>query len=449
MKNENPTTIATVIKIAVIVTSCVCWIIAFLSIRRTNLSTTESTLLGFILTIFSVLAGWLITHFYSTEQQKTAIEEAQEHHKETLRTFALKAAEKVNNLSNELSKLAIFMNDILDADFEKSEENLLAIEERLVSAIHIINTLKSINDTALSDWKGVIGDEIQQQQQQEKQAITDYIQSTTKEIEALRLAIESIKSDTTGKQLESALLTKEILSLQHNIKMAASRISDNNQFGSRVPKRKNATNLISCPTCQADLSYSQRNKAGTVKVVSCAHCRNKFLSKPIGDDLFSIEPIQVIKESIGCPDCLCSFIVDLPNRPGSAIETKCGNCGAGLRIIRAHDEIRIKPYNPQSIAASQAINTNLGQQSPTQTLPKLDPELLEKVKLALPPQPWPVDTHKKVGASLGLDPATVRFAINELIKTKQVHYQLDGNLYDITPITSPASSGPQLSAGTV
>ena len=39
------------------------------------------------------------------------------------------------------------------------------------SITHIIDTLKSTNDTFLSDWKGVIGTEIEQQQQTEAQII--------------------------------------------------------------------------------------------------------------------------------------------------------------------------------------------------------------------------------------------------------------------------------------
>jgi hypothetical protein len=40
------------------------------------------------------------------------------------------------------------------------DEALQAREERIESAIHLIRTLKSVNDTSLSDWEGVIGDEL-------------------------------------------------------------------------------------------------------------------------------------------------------------------------------------------------------------------------------------------------------------------------------------------------
>lgn len=105
-----------------------------------------------------------MSHIYAQTSQKLAVQEVKEFHQANLRTYALKAAEKVNNLSNELNLLSVYLQQELDsADYDSTDEELLAKEERLESAIHIINTLKSVNDTALSDWEGVIGDELDQQ----------------------------------------------------------------------------------------------------------------------------------------------------------------------------------------------------------------------------------------------------------------------------------------------
>ena len=88
-------------------------------------------------------------------------------HRTNLRTYALKAAEKVTNLSNELSRLSAYLQQELDyTDYRNTEEELQAKEERLESAIRLLSTLKSVNDTSLSDWQGVIGDELAEQREQ-------------------------------------------------------------------------------------------------------------------------------------------------------------------------------------------------------------------------------------------------------------------------------------------
>ncbi len=107
---------------------------------------------------------------YSASQHKAAIEEVQEVHRTNLRTYALKAAEKVTNLSNELSRLSTYLQQELDyTDYRNTEEKLQAKEERLESAIHLLSTLKSVNDTSLSDWQGVIGDELAVQREETKE----------------------------------------------------------------------------------------------------------------------------------------------------------------------------------------------------------------------------------------------------------------------------------------
>lgn len=64
-------------------------------------------------------------------------------------------------MSNELNRFVLYSEQaIAETEHESPEEALLAREERITSAIHIANTLKSVNDTSLSDWRGVIGEEL-------------------------------------------------------------------------------------------------------------------------------------------------------------------------------------------------------------------------------------------------------------------------------------------------
>src|SRR5438270_11216721 len=92
-------------------------------------------------------------------------------HDESLKTYALKAAEKVTNLSRELDRLSDYLREYLsyNAEGEALEVVLSVRDERVASAIHIVEILRSVNDTSLSDWQGVIGDELEKKKEEEEQ----------------------------------------------------------------------------------------------------------------------------------------------------------------------------------------------------------------------------------------------------------------------------------------
>jgi len=79
-----------------------------------ELTTRETGLLSTILTILSVIAAWVVSHLYSSSGHAKAIEEVKGAHQENLQTYALKAAEKVTNLSDQLNKLSIYLQEELE-----------------------------------------------------------------------------------------------------------------------------------------------------------------------------------------------------------------------------------------------------------------------------------------------------------------------------------------------
>lgn len=124
---------------------------------------TESLLFAFILTICTTIASLLITQYYAEKSSRRE-----------LRTFAKKAAEKVTNLSKQMDMLAVALQQELDdSDYESPKEALQAREMTIESTVRMLNTLKSVNDGSLSDWQGVIGQEITaQKQEREKRRLT-------------------------------------------------------------------------------------------------------------------------------------------------------------------------------------------------------------------------------------------------------------------------------------
>lgn len=60
----------------------------------------------------------------------------------------------------------------------------------------------------------------------------------------------------------------------------------------------------------------------------------------------------------------------------------------------------------------------------------LDEDFIQKVKMLLPPQPWPVGTHTKIAKELGEFTPKVSYAINQLITRGDFFRQSNGIVYD-------------------
>jgi hypothetical protein len=193
-----------------------------------DMSARESALLGIMLTICSTLAGWMVTHIYSAYQISDAVREVQERSQANLRTYALKASEKVNNLSNELNRLAIYLEqDLISDEFADPHEMLHVREERIESAIHIIRTLKSVNDTSLSDWEGVIGDELDQQREERKEKEEELIGL----INRTENLIEGQRQELIGSHEEANSLRGEVQQMTRELRAALAELGV-----SRLPK---------------------------------------------------------------------------------------------------------------------------------------------------------------------------------------------------------------------
>src|SRR5579863_4077432 len=78
----------------------VIFVLIYLSVG--HLSQTEANLFSVVLTLVSIGFGWAVSHHYSQKSFSEALDRAKEEYQSNLRTYALKAAEKVNNLSQQL-----------------------------------------------------------------------------------------------------------------------------------------------------------------------------------------------------------------------------------------------------------------------------------------------------------------------------------------------------------
>ncbi len=369
------------------------WVIA-----RGNTSATEGLLLSVVLTILSAIASWMLSYYYASYSSS-----------KNLKVFALKAAEKVTNLSNELDRLSVFLQAELEADeYETPSQALLARDLRIEGAIHVVNTLKSVNDGSLSDWQGVIGDEISAQRERQQ----EYKEEVSELLERFESLYAATPLAAAMDQGESAIaLGKEVQALRADLRTLASQVS-----GLPVRRTKPMPSMervdTFCPNCSAPIHYRQRAKKDGYKSILCRQCGAKYVSTYENGQVV-LQPRTPVEENIECPSCAEPALVPLDPMPGSAIELHCDSCGTYLRVFRTPSGIGVRVIRA----------------APTPE-PVPDEDILKRVEEAMPAQPWPKGTTKQVAAQLELSTRVTSRAVDELIRRGVFKPQIDGQLYE-------------------
>ena len=405
MKTKTVASIALVILVVGVLT-------VLLILSFSTLTTRETGLMSTILTLLSILATWIVSFVYSESIHKNSIFEAKEAHQENLRTYALKASEKVTNLSDQLSQLSEFLEaEIGSSDFETMQELVNSREQRIVSAIQMLSMLKSVNDTSLSDWQGVIGDELEERRE-EKQELQEHVLELTERLERL-LEKDQEKTVDSGTYNHDQLMF-----LRDDISKIVGDLTGRRPVPRITRKTIRRDVTLDCKKCNDAITYRQRSKKNTAKKVECRACKSKFVSRYDEDKgIFYLEDSRDIPEKIECEECHTVNDILLNSFPGSVANIDCTGCVAKYRAVRYNTgEVRLKQIG--------------GNQTPPI---ELTDEVVEKVQSLLPDQPWPKHIHKSVAQKLGVSNATVQKAIRKLIRDGVFKEQIDGKLYELTP----------------
>lgn len=388
-------------------------------ITFSDLSSRESGILSLLLTILSVIASWLLAKLYGESQHRRAIEEVKEMHNDKIRTFALKAAEKVNNLSEQINKLSIFLEEELNYDSHESDrDSLRAKEERIESAIHILSMLKSVNDTSLSDWHGVIDEEIEEQ----REAREEREEELREMIHRLEAIIAKSNSNEASTPESSSTIAKQIDLIKKDVRLLMAGVSGTHVPPPKIKKKRTRTEVNeSCPNCSTRLQYTQRLLPNSIKTIYCPGCSSTIFSRYNPEkENFQLKANEHRKEAIPCPSCSTelNFILDLA--PSSHKKVKC---------IRCHNIFNFNRKPNESISIQCISDSN--------TPRIITEEEIERVRAILPPQPWPAGIHKTVAEMTGLTNTTVAKITRVLIRRGVFKEQINGQLYDLVPSDNP------------
>jgi len=363
---------------------------------------TEALLLSVILTIASTLASWVVSNYYANYS-----------YDENLRVFALKASEKVTNLSNELTRLSVFLQQELESeDYDSPREELLHRDARIEAAIHIINTLKSVNDKSLSDWQGVIGEEISAKLEVQEER-EEHLRELLERVESL--PAETLAEYGNQRHSDAAVgVRSELESIRKDIRMLATQVSGV-PLRTTFAKAQRVKLQDPWPLSSSMVSYKQRPVENSIKSTACKHCGAKLFSQYLNGQ-FVLQVRAPRPETFTCPACKQQTSATVDPVPGAQQLSPCTHCGAELRICRASSGISVD------------ITDTL---QPSDEL--YDEEFLQRVKETMPPQPWATGAAKLAARTLGITPRRLSGAISELVRRGVFKLQMDGELYEPIP----------------
>lgn len=376
-------------------------LICLLRIAFSAPSPSESVMLSALLTVFSILGSWIVSKHYSEHDFN-----------KSLRLFALKAAEKVTNLSKELDRLsAVLQEELKDEDYDSPQEALLAKTLRMEGAIHIIGTLKSVNDGSLSDWQGVIGAEITAKLEDQEQR-EETLRELLDRFESLQSKQPEIR-ETTQEDEETTKLRAEVESIRDDLRLLVGQVSGlpvraHRAKSGKMPIQRN------CPVCSQLLTYRQKQRPTSVKPVKCTNCGASLYSRQV-DGEYVLRQRAPLNEEVECPVCNNKNQVTLDPVPGAIQDIDCGSCKSPIRAIRRENGVKAKVKEAE-IAPSKIVEGRVGE--------------------AMGPQPWPPGRARAVADQLGLPLPTVSRTIKSLIEQGIFKVQIDGKLY------SPEPAGP-------
>lgn len=377
-------------------------LIAYL-LFSSDVSNKEAGLISLLLTILSVIVSYIVSHHFAESTYKKAIDEVKQQHQENLKVYALNAAEKVGNLSNELTKLSLYIQNEIDYEDDDESPELvnLSLEERLRSTIHIVNTLKSINDTSLSDWRGVIGEELDEQKEEQlerEQLLLDLMDR-----------VEDLQQKSNNTQS-----SKEIKELNGKINFILNSVSGTNIPRIKVSKKAAKEDISNeCPSCKTSITYKQRANEKSFKPIKCENCGQKATARYDKIKGFYLIPESIITSSEQCLWCKDFISIEHSNIPFSSKMCECPNCNGKMKVSTNINGLQLRKFGNK----------------PVQKI-ELTDELIERVEKLLPEQPWPTAIHREIAHQLEIPENIVSLAVKELISRGKFLVQIDGILYD-------------------
>lgn len=290
----------------------------------------ENLFLTILLTFLAIAASWLASHIYSQKSFDQLRTTLKEEHRENLRTYALNATEKVQNLSSEMERLIEYLSQTLD--IKPQDESFQVILERVRASRLALRMLKSMNDTAVSDWRGVIGEDLARQADVESSLDEVYDR------------LESLVSQVSQHDEHLTDLPFRLEQVRAGIETQAKRLASTSPIRVRSSKKNKERMGIACPHCGQINETKVVFLPGWSKGQQCLSC-SEFFSIAVDTNLdFEVSSLESHKENYSCP--LCNNKIEInypPNATQFTSQFECNSCKATYSTHVDKGMININP----------------------------------------------------------------------------------------------------------
>jgi hypothetical protein len=326
------------LSIAVIAILSLCLVATLFISGFTELSQREALFLSILLTVLAIVISWLATSLASKSTSDQMRDTLKSEYTENLRTYALKAAEKVQNLSAEIERLNEYLAEPISS--EQIEPFLLA-REKLKTANLMLSTIKSVNDTALSDWRGVIGDDLKKQR-----VIETDIENIHQELELLENMMDASKAQQPLPGFESKEIDNEVEDIKESIEKTIEDYAQKSPIPIRIPKRKRIDSIVKCPNCQSDNQTRLFLREGYRKVLKCRNCGSYFMLNVDLDSNIKTEIMPTKPKEIICVICNKKFVIQYPLWSGYSFQPQCPNCTSRI-LASVNTELELQYHQSE------------------------------------------------------------------------------------------------------
>ncbi len=305
-----------------------------------ELSQREYVFLSILLTGLAIAVSWLVTNLTSKSNSEQIRETLKSEYMENLRTYALKAAEKVQNLSAEIERLLDYAKESLPSS--KEEAAIISVE-RFKTVGLMLETIKSVNDTGLSDWRGIIGDELKEQGQ-----IQTDINNIFGKIEEIEESMTTpvvpewgITLPVTAGAVEVAV--SDVETRLQDINRSIYEYASRSPIPVRLPKRQRIEVAVKCPKCEVDNNTKINLREGYERVIKCNNCGNYFKVNVDKNMRISTDNVETKEAKVTCLLCDTENTVNYPVWPGYFLHHNCSKCTSSIAAsVSGNEEIQFR-----------------------------------------------------------------------------------------------------------
>ena len=408
-----------IITVAVILVLVIGVVVSLYTVASHEPTPRESLLLGFLLFTCSAFLTWLCTHLYSQRTMAQAIDAVRKEYEGNLRTYAKQAAEKVLNLSSQLDRLAatleLALKQISVSDSHADgTTSILLLRNQIHNTIFVLETLRAANDNSLSDWRGVIGEEIQKQHGLEQQI--DDMREKLESLQTLQYQLEG----TMNTETQMEMMEDRIQEVQQELEQKIGQLPFVSWRRQKIRRRRKVG--VVCIACDSSTEIMIKTKPGSRRYWRCPSCKTFHdIVTQEGDDYdFNLAETEVVE--VECVLCHSKHQLSLPLYPGVTLRTECPECDLSFDVARSKEGVKCCA-------------------NPKKNLPE---KFISKIRVLLPPRSnWEQGIHKRIAEKLGVSNGIVTQAITILIERGEVEAApegiLDHSSVDDTPSSEPST----------